>query len=71
MPSTGQPESYLITYWPGGETQISEGWTTAAFPGFVPQTSPCGVVLVTVQAKDACGKLSAVEDTSGIYTLWR
>ena len=70
-PAGGNPQRYLLTFHPGGETTYVTGNANALIMPFPPMANPCGVIGVTIQGTDGCGHLSAIGPTSGMYVKWQ
>ena len=69
-PSSGNPQRYLFTFHPGGETRYAAGTANTFYPFFKPQQNMCGVIGVTIQAVDGCGHVGPIGPTSGMYMMW-
>jgi hypothetical protein len=70
-PADGNPQRYLLTFHPGGETQYVTGGANALIMSFHPVENPCGVIGVTIQSTDGCGHFSPIGPTSGMYVKWQ
>jgi hypothetical protein len=69
-PSSGRPQRYLFTFYPGKEQQYVLGTSNLMIPFSKPTENPCGVIGVTVQAVDGCGHVGPIGPTSRMYVKW-